>query len=144
MPTEQQLSKIASCHKLEAFNWTPGATAATAFATRFDMRDYESIGFLVLAADLTGVGVTKLEIVGYTAAAGGAAVPIVERASLAPDADGDYVFIEATAEQMGALGDLRYATIRSTTGNAADALAVFVIRTATRHAKKALTADSIA
>ncbi len=62
----------------------------------------------------------------------------------APDAAGDSVVLEATAEEIGTAGDkLRYVSVSLKTDDAADNIAVTYIRSG-RVKKTGLTADSIA
>lgn len=142
--SNQTVSKLFSTKALTAYRHEPGNTtpAVPAWA---DMRDFEHFGALVLATALTGDGVTKLELVAATSAAGdGLKVITTHTPDPAPETVGDYVVIEGTAEQIRQCGvGYRYAGVRVTIQNSADKTAVFYIRDGARFAHAGLTADNV-
>lgn len=115
-----------------------------------DMQDYEGIAIIAQAAALTGTGVTAFSILANSDSAGGGtdATVVTHALGTAPDAAGDYVVLECTAEQIRAVetsstGALRYVTAKIDTNNASDQISVVYIRYAAKHAASGLTADVI-
>lgn len=134
------LSELKVTHYLSGDATTPKDIAWV------DMRDYDSILVTVLAAALTGAGVTVFKILANSASDGsGTDVEIKAHAvGSAPDAAGDYLVLEATAEEIGTAGaGLRYVTANIDAANAADQIAVTYIRRSNRP-QAGLTADVVA
>jgi hypothetical protein len=128
------------------------ADHSTALDTNWlDMRDYETCAFILTPIALTGVGVTTVTVVGNSESDGtGTDGELIASAavSAAPDALGDYLFYEISAEQMAdastsTTGRLRYVTIKITADNAADDTAVIAIRKSKRPVS-GLTVDTVA
>ncbi len=112
-----------------------------------DMRDFGGILVSVLSAVLVGVGVTAFKLVANTKSDGTGTSADIKTHALgsAPDAAGDYLFLEATAEEIRALGpDFRYVSARITTANAGDKIVATYVRGAPRFAYEGLTADQVA
>lgn len=110
-----------------------------------DMRDYSSILVTATAAALTGVGVTVFKILANSASDGsGSDVEIKAHAvGSAPDAAGDYLVLECSAEEIvGAGSNLRYVSANVTAANAADNIVVTYVRKA-EHCQSGLTADYV-
>lgn len=111
-----------------------------------DMRDYSSILITAMATALTGVGLTVFKILANSKSDGSGTDVVIKAHALgtAPDAVGDMVVLEATAEEIGAAGaDLRYVSANATAQNAADRITFTYIRKGLRK-YDALTADVIA
>ena len=116
-----------------------------------DMRDYDRILIQATATELTGVGITALRILANAESDGsGTDVVIVAHAvGTAPDAVGDSLVLECSAEQIVQEGednslDLRYVSVNMTAANSNDRILTTYIRKPGRYAFDALTADSIA
>ena len=115
-----------------------------------DMKDYDNILICAGAAALTGVGVTVFKIIANSESDGsGTDVEIKAHAvGSAPDAAGDYLFLEASAEEIGAAsttasGQLRYVSAAIDAANAADEIAVIYTRTNPKFAHDGLTVDYV-
>lgn len=121
--------------------------ASTAKAIAFvDMLGYGAILIGVLAAALTGAGVTAFKIVASTVSAGTNPVDVVAHAvGSAPDAAGDYLWLEVTEEQLKEVGtDLRYVSAVVDAAHASDNIAVTYIRGLAKNQGADLTADHVA
>jgi hypothetical protein len=112
-----------------------------------DMRDYGRIMITALAAALTGTGITAFKILANSKSDGsGTDVEVKAHAvGSAPDAAGDYLVLECSAEEIRSLGaDLRYVSANIDANNAGDNIAVTYIRAEPRFAQAGLTADHVA
>lgn len=146
-------SKFASRNAMTIYNQTADYTSATEIAW-VDMRDYEGIVIAIMATALTGVGTDVFKIVANAGSAGADTdVTIVSHAiGSAPDATGDWIHLECSAEQIGAAntattiseGGLRYVTANVEAANASDDAAIVYIRYGARFPVRALTADVVA
>jgi len=125
----------------------PGATTAHDVGW-VDMRDFERI--LIAYCRTSGTDVTALKVLGNSAANGsGTDVELVADFDSAPDAVGDYAFVELSAQQIKELAraagyEVRYVSLNATNGTAGDTAVVTYIRGAAKHAQSGLTADSVA
>lgn len=111
--------------------------------TWLDMRDYESVMFILLAAALTGVGLDAddCHIVASASSDGSSPTTVFTHSNVTPDAAGDYIVLEATAEQLGE--NNRYVSVNIDAANASDQIAIIAIRGNSRNPKAGLTADYI-
>lgn len=134
--------KLKSELAVTQYDFDPGATTATEIAW-VDMRDYESImiGFFrtVGTSNLTFKLVANSQSNG-----GGSDVEIKAYSGSEPNAVGDYVWLEATAEEIGTAGaDLRYVTAQCTVATETDEAVVTYIRKG-RKRFTGMTSDNIA
>lgn len=125
------------------------ATVATEIAW-VDMRDFGELMVLAMSHNLTGNGITAFALVANDESDGGGTDVTVKTHAVgsAPDAGGDFLMLECTAEEIVQLGeendvDLRYVTAVITEHNANDEAGVCYIRGAAKHARRALTADVV-
>ena len=112
-----------------------------------DMSNYRHVMILVTAAALTGVGVTAFKILANDESDGsGSDVEIKAHAvGTAPDAAGDTLMLECTAEEVRAAGEgYQYISANITAANAADNIVCTVILGDARFASDGLTGDTIA
>lgn len=112
-----------------------------------DMRDFDQILCTVQAVALTGNGVTQFSILANPQSNGGGTDVIVKQHAVgsAPDAVGDKLILEASAEEIRQLGEtLRYVSINITTANSADSIIGTTIQSAGRFSHADLTADIVA
>jgi len=116
-----------------------------------DLKDYEAFGVVAVAAALTGVGVTVFQIVANSESDGtGDEVIVKEHAvGTAPDAAGDYLVLECSAEEIAHLGEasgynLRYVSAKITAANGSDNIVLTYIRADARFKGADLTVDTIA
>ena len=151
MASVQSVEKFFSRNKMTAYLSGDATAGAGKDIEWVDMQDYEGIAILALAAALTGTGVTAFSILANSDSAGGGtdATVVTHALGTAPDAAGDYVVIECTAEQIRAVetaatGQLRYVTAKIDANNASDQIAVIYIRHGAKFEKSGLTADVIA
>ena len=137
--------KLASKMKIKHY-LSGNATTAKSIGW-VDMSNYGRILITCCAAALTGLGVTAFKILANSASDGsGTSYEVKAHAlSSAPDAAGDTVVLECSAEEIHTLGsNLRYVSANITTANAADNIVVTYIQADPRFASQGLTADSIA
>jgi len=156
MASPQSSEKLASRLKVQMWDHDPGATTAQVVTpdggttVRYvDQSNYGCFMVMSMASTLTGNGCTLLEIVAADDATGTNATVIKTSGVVAPDAVGDYVFLECTSEEIrqeseDAGYDLRYVAGRITCANAADEQVVTYIQANPRFANSGLTANSIA
>lgn len=158
MASNYTANKLRSNMAVEMYDHDPGGTSALVVTPdggttkRYaDMRGYENFMAVCMASALTGAGVTAFTLVANTDSDGsGTDRTIVSHAvGSAPDAVGDFLVLECTAEQIAAVGgtnseDLRYVAAKLTCDNSADENVVTYIRCGARHSKSGLTADSVA
>lgn len=138
--TDKMTSNLAVTHYLSGDATTEKDIAWV------DMRDYSHILVTAHAAALTGLGVTVFKIIANSESDGsGSDVEIKAHAvGSAPDAAGDYLVLEASAEEIGAAGtDLRYVSAAIDAANSADQIAVTYVRMPIRP-QDGLTADTVA
>lgn len=142
MAVSTSSEKLKSELAVTQYDHDPDGTSATDVAW-VDMRDYESImiGFFrtVGSSDLTFKLIANPQSNG-----GGSDVEIKAYSGDEPDATGDYVWLEATAEEIGTAGDnLRYVSANVTLATGTDEGVVTYIRKGRRRHTD-LTSDSIA
>lgn len=113
-----------------------------------DMRDYGNIMITVLAAALTGAGVTVFKILANAQSNGGGTDYEIKAHAVgsAPDADGDYLVLECSAEEIAQVsgGLARYVSANIDTADASDNIVATYIRCNPRFAQSGLTADVVA
>lgn len=136
--------KIRSRQKVQMFHFDPDATSATDVAW-VDMRDFGRIlcGFLrtVGTSDLTMKVIANSEPDGS-----GTDVEVKTKSFISqPDAAGDQVFMEVTAQEIAPLGDnLRYVSLSLAVATGTDEGIVVYVQGDSRFCFDGLTADSIA
>lgn len=141
-----QASKPFSA-KFAVTNYMSGDVSSATDTAWVDMRDFDAILISVMSATLTGDGTTVFKINANPESDGsGSDVEIKAHAvGSAPDAVGDWLFLECTAEEITAAGDtLRFVSATLTADNSSDRLSIMYIRRADLFAKAALTADVVA
>lgn len=113
-----------------------------------DMRDYGNIMITVVAAALTGLGVTAFKILANSESDGsGTDYEIkVHAVGSAPDAAGDSLVLECNAEEINEVsgGLARYVSANITAANAADNIVATYVRAKPRYPQADLTADAVA
>lgn len=150
MASSQSSDKLSGRMKVTMYDHDPDSTAATDVEW-VDMRDYGKFMVIAFASALTGNGVTAFTILANADSAGGGTDVEVKAHAVgsAPDAVGDYLVLECTAEEIAELGranslDLRYVSANLTMQNAADENVVVYILADPRFAYDGLTADTVA
>jgi len=124
------------------YDHDPDATTATDVAW-VDMRDYGK--FIASFFRTVGTSALTYKIIANSASDGSGTDVEIKAGSAAPDAVGDYAFLECTAEELLSAGtDLRYVSLNLTLATGTDEGVVTYIRSCPRHAQSGLTADSIA
>lgn len=136
--------------KLKVDHFLSGNASSAKDMGWVDMRDYDAILITVHAAALTGNGVTAFKILANSESDGSGTDAEIKAHAVgsAPDADGDYLVLEASAEEIreaetAANAQLRYVSANITAANGSDNIAVTYVRRAKR-ATRDLTADSVA
>ena len=150
MASAQSSSHIMNNHAIKLYDFDPGVTTVVEIAW-VDMRDYEQF----LGGFFRTVGTSALTfaiIANDDSAGGGTDVTIKTHAvGSEPDAVGDQLWLECTAEEIGQLGaaqstplDLRYITVTCSTATNSDEGIITYMRTKPRFAASGLTADIVA
>ena len=125
-----------------------GATSSAAVAWR-DMRDFRNLLVTICPASLAGTGVTAFSIKAAPAASATNAQTIVSHAvGSAPDAVGDILVLECSAEQIAQIGaaagyELRYVGVYLTVNNSSDINVVTWIFGGARNPQTGLTDDIV-
>ena len=150
MASAQSVAKFFANNKVDMYSHIPGDTAANDVGW-VDMAGYEGVAVLVLATNLTGDGVNAFSLLANTAAAGGGTDGTIKSHAVgsAPDASGDYLVLECTAEEMAQLGAAASSNFVGfsasvTHANNADESTVVYIRYNGKWSYDGLTADSVA
>lgn len=144
LSTEKLTAQLA-CY---AFEHDPADSTVATEIGWVDMRDFQHFLALAMSCNLTGTGITAFSIVANAESDGSGTDVIVKTHAVgtAPDAGGDFLVLECTAEEIAQLAEensvaLRYVTAKVTCNNAADEAAVFYVRGGAKHARSGLTAD---
>lgn len=144
MAVAMQSQKIGSRMLVSHYDFDPDATTATDIAW-VDMRDFGR--FLCSFFRTVGTSALTLTILANSESDGsGTDVELKSKTFTAgqPNALGDYVFLECTAQEMAAAGtDLRYITANCTVATGTDEGVVTYIRSDPRFAYEDLSADVI-
>lgn len=155
MASPQASMHLAANAAVLMYDHDPDATAATVTTPDggtterwVDMRDYGKFAVLAMPTNLSGDGITLLEIVAADDDSGTNVTQIKTSGTVAADAVGDVVFEECTAEEIAQESEtngysLRYVAARLTVEDLADEAAVTYIRFDPRFARSGLTADTI-
>lgn len=160
MASPQALDKFAVNNKVNMFNvdgdYTTAAicsSVSTSGEVWLDMKGYSGLWVGAMGVNLTGVGPSALSIIGDSDSDGGSGnnVTVATSADTAVSAEGGWISVEASAEQIKQEGNddatptnLRYVGIQLTMANAADEAAIVVVRYGPRFSYDALTAGSAA
>lgn len=132
MASSVDSQKLASKLKVEMWDHDPNATTAKVVTPDggtterwADLRDFEYFGVAAMSSNLTGLGITKLEIVAADDTAGTNTVVVKDSGVVAADAVGDWVWQECIAAEVAKLStdngySSRYVAGRLTVSNAAD------------------------
>lgn len=147
MASVQTASKLMSELAVTMYDHDPDGTSATAVEW-VSMVGFDSILVAAMASALTGAGCNALSIRGATDSSGTNATIIDSHAvGSAPDAVGDTLVLEVTAEQIAAVGRaagyaFTHVSAYITMANAADENVVTYIRKGLRQ-YDGLTADVV-
>ena len=156
MATAVTSQKIASKMAIESYDHDPGAT--TAVVTSADggttpkyvaMRDFGAFGVQARPTVVGGDGITLLEIVGATDAAGTNVTLILAHAATVTNVLGEYVWLEVTDEQINEVGkaagyNFTHVAARLTMATSTDEANVTYVRTMPKRAYANLTATNVA
>ena len=145
MASPQAPEKFKSSNKVTSYALDDDYTTQIDIDEWVDMRDYE--GIFAIATGINGGVVEALKIIGNPESDGsGTDIDIMESADTAGTAEGDYMTVEATAEQFRQEGidattaaNLRYASVELEMENATDEAVVTYVRFGARFAKSGLT-----
>lgn len=153
MVATQDVHKFLANNKITMYEQDTGGTAPTDIGW-VDMRDYEGIVF-VLFRSVSNAGATNAAtlVLGNDTAAGAGTDRTIKTVTFDddPDAVGDYVFVEVSAEDIAEVGaaqttpeDLRYVSLSIDPADALDEMVVAYIRYGAKHPHLDLSADSVA
>lgn len=146
MAVATETDKLSTKLKVEQFDFDPDATTATEISW-VDMRDF--MYFMALFFRTVGTSALTYRIIGNDQSDGSGTDVEIKTGSAAPDAVGDYAFLECSMQEVLSAGsaagvDVRYLTLECTVATGTDEGVVTYIRSGARHATSGLTADSIA
>lgn len=147
-------AKLSTKAAIITYDHDPGATSA--LITSPDggttkryvaLENYEGFAGAVMATIATG-GPTLVDIVGAEDSSGTNVTTVVSSGTVAADAVGDFVYVEATAEQFREVGaaagyNFTHAGVRITCANSGDECAVTYIRFNPRFPQSGLSANAI-
>ncbi len=150
MASSVSTDKLFTTHAIASYDFDPNSTAATDVAW-VDLRDYSNFAVIAMTSASTGAaGPVAFKILANSDSAGGGTDVEVKAHAVgsAPDAVGDYLVLECTAEEIAELASdnssaLRYVSANIAMGNAADEAVVTYIRTGARFQYDGMTADYI-
>jgi hypothetical protein len=149
MASSVSTDKLFTTHAIASYDFDPNSTAATDVAW-VDLRDYSNFAVIVMSSALTGNGPAAFKILANPNSDGsGTDVEVKAHAvGSKPDAVGDYLVLECTAEEIAELASdnssaLRYVSANIAMANAADEAVVTYIRTGARFQYDGMTADYI-
>ena len=150
MASTSESDKFGSNNKVTMYDHDPGDTAANDVGW-VDMNGYGGFVAIIFCSALGGNGATAFTINANSSSTGaGTDAEVKSHAvSSAPDAVGDWLILECTAEEIrsvetAATGQLRYVTAIITNHHNDDEEVVTYIRTDPRFAKDGLTVDTVA
>lgn len=148
MASPQASQKLGSSILIKAYDFDPGGTAATDISWQ-DMRDFGTFG--VVFTRTIGTGNTTFAIIANASSDGsGSDVTIKTHAvGSEPDAVGDMLWLECTAEELAQEGEdnsvaLRYVSASISVATGTDEGTVHYIFGAPRWSYKDLTTDIVA
>ena len=158
MASPQAALHFMSRNKVDFFNVDADLTTAAVpvaisnggAAVWLDMKGYSGVFFIAGGVNLTGAGPKSLVIVADEDSNGGDGnIEIASSASNVCSAEGGYMVVEATAEQIVQEGadnskNLRYVSVKLGLANANDEAAIVAVRYGPRFAHGTLTAGSAA
>lgn len=149
MASSVSTDKLFTTHAIASYDFDPDSTAATDVAW-VDLRDYSNFAVIVMSSALTGNGPAAFSILANPNSDGSGTDVTVKTHAVgsAPDAVGDYLVLECTAEEIAELASdnssaLRYVSANIAMANAADEAVVTYIRTGARFQHDGMTADYI-
>jgi hypothetical protein len=149
MASSVSTDKLFTTHAIASYDFDPDSTAATDVAW-VDLRDYSNFAVIVMSSALTGNGPAAFKILANPNSDGsGTDVEVKAHAvGSKPDAVGDYLVLECTAEEIAELASdnssaLRYVSANIAMANAADEAVVTYIRTGARFQYDGMTADYV-
>ena len=149
MASPQDAQKFLANNKMESFAKDADFSTAADIDEWVDMRDYGGIAVMVTGINLTGAGPSGLDIIADEDADGGDGnVIITTWSGDAATAEGDFLVLEATSEQIVQEGEdnsknLRYVSVKLKLANAGDEAVVTYVRYNPRFPQLDLTADSV-
>lgn len=148
MASAQNSDKLATTLKVTKYDFDPDSGAAVDVAW-VDMQNFDKIMVLFFRTIGTGA-LDTFDILANSASDGSGTDVIIKTHAVAnePNAVGDYIYLECTAEEIGALStatnQLRYVTVSAEFATTTDEGVVTYIRDAGRFAHDALTVELIA
>jgi hypothetical protein len=147
MASAQSSNHMVSNYALKLFDFDPDATTATDVGGASGWVDLATFShFLVCLFRSVGTGTVSSFIIQASASSDGSSPVTVKAHAIgtAPDAVGDQIFLECSAEEIAVLGThLRYVNAKIALATSTDECVVAYLRKAGRHAYNGLTADAI-
>lgn len=144
MPSSQENNQLSARMAVKHYDHDPDATTAVDVAW-VDARDFEHYLFSFFRT--IGTSALTMKILANPNSDGSGTDVIVRTITLAaqPDAVGDQVFCECTAQEIAALGStLRYVSLNLTLATGTDEGVVTYVKSGPRFAYNGLTADIVA
>lgn len=152
MASPQASDKLGSNMAVKMYDHDPADSTVATDVDWVDMRDFENFMVKTMASALTGVGVNAFTILANAESDGSGTDITVKTHAVgsAPDAVGDQLVLECTAEEIAqeaadaGVANARYVSASLTCANAADENVVVYIRAGCKRAYDGLTADIVA
>jgi hypothetical protein len=140
------VNKLAR-NKLTMYNNSANKTGGLKIGL-VDMRDYGAFVVGLMNTVLSGAGVSAYSIVANTHADGSGTDREIKAGASTLTAEGDYVWLECTAEEVAQIGtdnseDLRYVSLKCTCANASDEVAAVYMLCDPKFSYNGLTADDV-
>lgn len=154
MPSAQDSQKVRYENKIEMWDHDPDSTNATVVTPDggttsrwMHMADFHHFAVAAMSSNLTGAGISKLEIVAADDASGTNTVVIKDSGAVTADAVGDWLIEECSVEEIAQISadngySSAYVAGRITVANAADEAAVMYLGYKPRHARDDLTPET--
>jgi hypothetical protein len=142
------IDKVLTTHAITQYDFDPGVDTAVDIGW-VDMRDFDNFVGIFFRTVGTGA-LDTFTVLGNPASNGSGTDVIIKAHAVAsePNAVGDYIFLEVTAEEIAdadtVLGTVRYVSISAEFETSTDEGVVTYIRTGAKRAYDGLSADTIA
>ncbi len=151
MASPQASDKLFSNLALYAYDHDPANSTVATDIAWVDMRDYENFAALVFTSALGGSGPTVFTIIANAQSNGGGTDVVIKSHAVgsAPNAVGDFLVLECTAEEIAqeaadaGIANVRYVSAKVTCQHTDDEAVVLYLRGGAKRAADGLTADYV-
>ena len=152
MASPQASGKLFSNMAQYAYDHDPANSTVATDIAWVDMRDFQNFAVLLFTSSLGGNGPTAFTIIANADSAGGGTDVVIKSHAVgsAPDAVGDFLVLECTAEEIAqeasdaGVANARYVSAKVTCQHTDDEAVVVYTRAGAKRAADGLTADVVA